>query len=306
MKVILAGGTGFLGRALWRALSEHGHQVVVLSRGPAQPSAPGRTSTWTPDGSTGRAAWMGEVDGADAVINLSGQDIGARRWTAERKTILRQSRILSTRSLVAAIRAAARRPAAFVTISGANYYGATGDEAIDESFPPGSEFLATLCTDWEAEARAAEALGCRVVILRSGIVLAGDGGVLKKLALPFRFLVGGPIASGRQYVSWIHRDDWIRLVEWTLGRPDVAGAVNATAPEPVTNEEFSRALGRALRRPSWLRVPRLPLRLLVGEVTDAALVNGQRVVPRRALDAGFTFEHPEIREALTAALRRRG
>ena len=197
MKILIAGGTGFLGQPLRRALTERGHDVVVLSRNPAR-LRDGRGVPWNPDGTAGPggAPWTREVDSADVVINLSGESIGAGRWTTRRKAVLHDSRILSTRSLVSAVRLAAHRPALFISASGVNYYGSTGDVAVDESCPPGSDFLATLCVEWEAEARAAEALGCRVVILRSGIVLAGDGGVLTQLAMPFRLFVGGPVASG--------------------------------------------------------------------------------------------------------------
>ena len=199
MKIVLAGGSGFLGQPLRRALTERGHDVVVLSRNPAR-LLDGRGVPWNPDGTAGprSAAWPREVDGAHAVINLSGESIGAGRWTTRRRAVLHDSRILSTRSLVSAVRLAAHRPTVFISASGVNYYGATGDVLLDESCPPGSDFLATLCVEWEAEARAAEALGCRVVILRSGIVLAGNGGVLTQLALPFRLFAGGPVASGRQ------------------------------------------------------------------------------------------------------------
>lgn len=303
MKFLLSGGTGFLGHALSAALAAQGHEVVVLTRGPSVRTAIGRWVTWHPTGTVGPAAnWPAEVDGADVIINLAGEGIADRRWTDRRKEVLRQSRILSTRSLVAAVRAVRRRPAVFISASGVGYYGNTGDEPIDESFPPGSDFLATLSVDWEAEAHAAAALGCRVVIVRTGIVLAPEGGALKEILRPFKFFAGGPMASGRQYVSWIHRDDWVAMTEWATERADLAGPINATAPHPVTNQELARAIGRAIGRPSWLRVPRLALRMIVGEMADVALVNGQRVLPGRALDAGFRFKYETIDAALAAAL----
>jgi uncharacterized protein (TIGR01777 family) len=306
VKVIVAGGTGFLGRPLCRALAAAGHTVVVLTRGQAMVPGASRTVEWAPDrpaGSDPPDAWVREIDGADAVVNLAGAGLADRRWTEARKDVLRASRILATRNLVAAVRAARTRPSVFLSGSAVGFYGATGDAALDESFPPGSDFLATLCVHWEAEAHAAAALGCRVVIVRTGIVLGRDGGALKKLLPPFRLFVGGPIASGRQQMSWIHRDDWVALIRWTLERPSVSGVFNATAPHAVTNREFSRALGRALRRPSWLPVPAFALRLLVGEIADVALVAGQRVVPTRATDAGFTFQYPDIDAAMRAAIR---
>jgi uncharacterized protein (TIGR01777 family) len=298
MKIVVAGGTGFLGRHLCARLASWDHEVVVLTRGASGGTEPARRVTWNPVDAGGH--WVFEIDGADAVVNLAGEGLADRRWTVRRKDVLRQSRIASTRGLVAAIRSATRRPSVFVSGSAIGYYGDADARPLDESFPPGSDFLATLCVDWEAEAHGAAALGCRVVIIRTGVVLARDGGALKKLIPPFLFFLGGPIASGRQYLSWIHRDDWVRLVDWTISRPDVSGAVNATAPNPVTNAEFSAAVGRALQRPSWFRVPRLALRVLVGEMADDVLVGGQRVVPTRALNGGFTFDHQDVDGALRA------
>jgi uncharacterized protein (TIGR01777 family) len=278
MKIVLAGGTGFLGQPLTAALVAHGHDVVVLTRD--------------------RAAWPRAVDGADVIINLAGENVADRRWTPARKAALRESRIGTTRSLVDAVRQAARRPATFVGGSAVGYYGSTGDAIVDESAPAGNDFLAQLCVEWEGEASAAAELGCRVILIRTGIALDPRGGALKKMMAPFQFFVGGPIASGRQYVSWIQRDDWVRLVEWAITSPSVSGPVNATAPEPVTNEELSRAIGRALHRPSWLRVPRLALRVGLGEMAES-LVKGQRAVPRRALAGGFEFQFPTIDRALS-------
>ncbi len=303
MKIVLAGGTGFLGRPLWARLASHGHEVVVLTRGPAVRHAIGRTVSWDPaGGAAGDLSWASEIDGADALINLSGEGIADKRWSDRRKQVLRESRILATRSLVAAARAAVRKPGVFVSGSAVGYYGNTGDRPVEESFPPGSDFLATLCVDWEAEAHAASALGCRVVAVRTGVVLAREGGVLKRLIPPFRFFAGGPMGSGQQYMSWIHRDDWVDIVEWAMDRPQISGPVNATAPNPATNREFSAALGRALHRPSRLRLPALALRLIVGEMADVSLVRGQRVLPKRALDAGFQFRYPDLTASLQAAI----
>jgi uncharacterized protein (TIGR01777 family) len=297
MKIILAGGTGFLGRPLAAALSAGAHEVVALSRGRAAHTPSGRVVTWNPD--TPNGSWLDEVNGSDVVINLSGEGVADKRWTASRKDALRRSRVVSTRALVGAVRAAERRPSVFVGASGIGYYGSTGDAIVDESSPPGTDFLAKLCVEWEAEARAAEALGCRVALIRTGIALHRSGGALEKLITPFMLFGGGPISSGRQYMSWIHRDDWVRLVAWVATESSLSGPVNATAPEPVTNETFSRALGHVLHRPSWLRAPRLALRIALGEMADVALVNGQRVIPKRALDAGFTFVYPRLDAALT-------
>jgi uncharacterized protein (TIGR01777 family) len=302
MKILLAGGSGFLGRPLRTALAARGDDVVVLTRGPSRTDESGRYVTWDPDRGSSPGHWADELHDADVVVNMAGEGIADRRWTRTRKRALRESRLSSTRALISAMRAATRRPRVFISGSAIGYYGDTGDRMVDESFGPGADFLATLCVEWEAEAHAAESLDCRVVIVRTGVVLAAGGGALKQLMLPFSFFAGGPIASGRQYVSWIHRRDWVRLVVWTIDRGEIAGAVNATAPNPVTNAALAAAIGRAMRRPTWLRVPAFALDIVVGEMARIALVSGQRVLPRRAIDAGFTFEHPEINEAIAAAL----
>jgi hypothetical protein len=309
MKIVIAGGSGFLGRALTARLEVDGHDVVVLTRRPAGSSGRVRCVAWQPDGTApapdaGRPnGWARELEDAGAVVNLAGEGIADRRWTSSRKRALLASRVHSTRSLVAAIRAGSRRPHTFIQASGIGYYGVAGDDVIDESSPPGSDFLARLCMNWEAEARAVEPLGCRLAIVRNGVVLARHGGALKRMLPPFKFFVGGPIADGRQYFSWVALDDWTALVAWALATTAVSGALNGTAPEPVTNAQFSKALGRALHRPSWLSVPGFALRLLVGELADAGLLNGQRVVPKRALSLGFTFTYPNIDAALAEAIR---
>ena len=246
---------------------------------------------------------MRELDGADAVINLAGAGIADKRWSAERKREIRESRVNATRALVTAAGNASRRPRVFVQGSAVGYYGATAADTIfDESCPPGADFLGQTCVAWEAGAQPVTAIGCRLVILRTGIALAGDGGPLAEMKRPFMFFAGGPIGSGRQYISWVHREDWISLVIWAIGHAGVAGVFNASAPEPVTNAQFSRALGRAMHRPSWLPVPTVALRLAFGELAEV-LVLGQRVVPARALGQGFKFSYPQIDVALENLLR---
>jgi uncharacterized protein (TIGR01777 family) len=227
-QVVIAGGSGYLGRALAARLAREGHQVVVLTRAHSSSKYEGRSSKtdvaqpsriryaeWTPDGTA--SAWAEEIATADAVVNLAGAGIADRRWTESRKRLLVESRILSTRSLVAAIREAEKRPSLFVQASGIGYYGSFEDgPALDESSPPGDDFLAKLCVTWEGEAQPVQAFDCRLVIIRSGIVLSKDGGALKKMMLPFRLFAGGPLGSGRQQMSWIHRDDWIGLVAWAI------------------------------------------------------------------------------------------
>jgi uncharacterized protein (TIGR01777 family) len=295
MKVVIAGGTGFLGQALARRLVDDAHDVVILTRDSTQarPDIAGRLVAWNPSVADG--TWTAEIDDADAIVNLAGAGLADRRWTDDRKAELRESRVSSTRRLVTAVREATRRPAVFLQASAIGFYG-TDDSGreIDESFPPGDDFLARLCVAWEAEAHPAVALGCRLVILRNGVVLAPDGGAGRKLRLPFKLFVGGPVASGRQYVSWIHRDDWVAIALWALTSSDVSGVINATSPNAATNEELSRAIARAVHRPSWLRVPGVALRAIFGEMAGPTLIHGQRVVPKRAIDLGFAFARPEI------------
>ncbi len=295
MTIVIAGGSGFLGRTLRARLRADGHSVTILTRS-SQPTGNGFV-TWQPDGTTG--GWARALEGADAVVNLSGADLAERRWTQARKALLRSSRVLSTRSLVAAMRAAARPPAVFVQISGVAYYGSSlSDQPHDESFPPGDDFLADLGVAWEAEALPAATLGVRVVIVRSGVILARDGSALPKIRPSFQWFVGGPVGTGRQYFAWIHRDDWVALIVWALTTPTVSGVVNAAAPGAVTYREFAAAFGRALGRPSWLPVPGFVLKILFGEMADTVLLKGQRVAPRRAQELGFTFRYPTIDEAL--------
>jgi len=300
MKVVVAGGSGMLGRALAGQLIAAGHDVVVLTRRlSGDAPTPGRPVSWAPDGSAG--PWAAEINDADAIVNLAGAGIADKRWTSARKDELRSSRILSTRSLVTAVRQSPARPRVFIQNTGVGFYGADlSDRELDESFPPGSDFLSDLCVAWEAEAHPVAALNARLVILRSGIVLARGEGALPQMARPFRFFVGGPIGSGRQYFAWIHLRDWLSAVRWALATESASGVYNSTAPQPVTNREFSRALGRALHRPSWAAVPGFVLRIVVGELADAGLLTGQRVVPKRLLGSGFTFDYPDVPSALAA------
>ena len=299
MKIVVAGGSGFLGRPLVDRLSSGGHDVVVLSRREgAGGSGHARSVSWQTDGTAG--PWAREIEGAGAVVNLAGEGIADRRWTTARKQALEQSRMLSTRSLVEAIVRSTQTPPVLVNGSGVGYYGDTADQVVTESDPPGRDFLAQLCVAWEAEARKAESTGCRVSLIRSGLVLARDGGALKKMLPPFLMFVGGPIASGRQFMPWIHRDDWVSLVTRLIEDGRISGPFNATAPNPVTNRDFSKALGRALHRPSVFPVPRFALSVLVGELADVGLVTGQRAVPERATGMGFVFQYATIEAAMSA------
>ena len=284
--------------------------VLTRDADPARRSGSGdagsrtvRYAHWTPNGETG--AWAREIDAADALVNLAGAGIADKRWTAARKRILWNSRIQSTKSLISALRTVARRPSVLIQGSAAGYYGSfENGPTIDETSPPGSDFLAQLCVAWEGEAQAAASVGCRLVITRSSVVLSRDGGALPRMMLPFTLFAGGPIGSGRQIMSWIHLDDWIEMVLWAIEKSSVSGPINLAAPEPVTSAEFSRALGRAMNRPSWLPVPGFALRLIVGELANDALLRGHRILPKRAQELGYVFRHPGVDEALVSAVRR--
>jgi uncharacterized protein len=302
MHIVIAGGSGFLGSALTRALAAGAHDLTILTRQTMPAASPQPHVSyvpWTPDGSSG--AWAPNINGADAVINLAGESIAAKRWSVEQKRTLRDSRLLATRSLTAAIRQAARPPAAFISGSAVGYYGDRGDETITEASAPGTDFLAGLAKDWEAAANDVAQL-TRVALIRTGIVLDREGGALAKMLPPFRMFVGGPLGSGRQYMPWIHKEDWVRLVSWSVTADGARGPLNATSPSPVTNAEFSKALGRALKRPSLLPAPGFALRIALGEMADALLLSGQRALPVRATDLGFSFRYSNIDEALDSVL----
>lgn len=275
------------------ALRRDGHDVVVLTRG--QANRPGEVQ-WRASDASG--AWTKAFENAGAVVNLAGEGIADKRWTAARKETIRSSRVEPTRAVVAALKAARAHGATLLSGSAVGYYGTPGDTPLDESSPVGTDFLASVCRDWEREALAAES-HARVVLLRTGVVLAAGGGALQQLALPFHFFAGGPLGSGRQVLSWIHRDDWVAMVRWALADPAVYGPLNLTAPHPVTNREMAQAIGRALHRPSFMPAPAFALRLALGEMADAMILNGQRVLPHVAQTRGFTFRFETIDAALS-------
>jgi uncharacterized protein (TIGR01777 family) len=289
MKIVVTGGTGFIGEALVRRLLACGDDVAVLTRDPARVRA-GRGLQW--DGRT-QGAWSAEAAQADVVINLAGENISEGRWTAARKQRLVDSRLNATRAVVEALQREPSRPRTLVNASAVGYYGDRGEEVLDESSRRGEGFLAQLVEQWESAAGAAEPLA-RLVIVRFGVVLAPDGGALKKMALPFRFGAGGPIGSGRQWMSWIAREDVLRMIEWAIDTHAAHGVYNATSPEPVRNRDLAHALGRELHRPSFMPAPAFALRLALGQMADEALLASQRAVPAHAAAEGFTFSLPSI------------
>lgn len=302
MKVAVTGATGLIGPRLVRSLQARGDAVTVLSRNPerAKDMLPGVEAVrWD---LMREAAPSEALYGRDAVVHLAGEGI-AQRWTKSAKQAIRESRVVGTRELVRGLASVAEgeRPSVLVSSSGVGYYGAHGDEPIDEEAPAGSDFLAQVCVAWEAEASAAERLGARVVRLRTGVVLDPGGGALGKMLPPFKLGVGGPVAGGEQYISWIHVDDLVGLAIAAIDGTKWRGAVNATAPEPQRNRDFSKALGKALRRPSLLPVPGAALRLLYGEMA-AIVTRGVRALPARALMNGYEYRYPQLDGALRAAL----
>jgi uncharacterized protein len=302
VRVTVTGASGLIGAALLAELRAHDVNVTVLSRNPSQNPAAADVETirWDP---LSEPAPTAALAGADAVVHLAGENV-AQRWTEQAKQAIRASRVTGTRNLLAGLAATeqSQRPGALIGASAIGYYGAHGEEPLDEDAPPGRDFLAETCVAWEAEAQRAGELGMRVVRMRTGVVLDREGGALKKMLLPFQLGVGGPVAGGRQYISWIHREDLVGLIIAALKDERWWGPINATAPEPVTNRDFSHALGHVLHRPSLLPVPGIALRLLYGDMAKI-VTTGARVMPAKALVLGYNFRHSRLEEALRSALQ---
>ena len=298
--IVIAGGTGFIGRALCDKLLLSGHRITMLTRRRAEVQrvfgSSVRTVEWDAKTSGG---WEQSLNGAQAVVNLAGASIADARWTESRKRLLTESRIEATRLLVHACNRLAAKPRVLVNASGVGFYGPQGDEVLDESHGPGQGFLADLCVQWESAAREAASQGIRVICLRTGMALEKDGGALPRLDLPFRLFAGGPVMPGTQWVSWIHRDDVVGLIEWALTSSTVSGPVNAVAPSPVTMAELCKTLGRALHRPSWFPVPEFVLKAALGELASI-MTTGQKATPLMALRNGYRFQYPFLEGALRA------
>ncbi len=302
MRVLVTGASGFLGSAVCDALLARGDETVGLTRDPQRARKGNPTVTWHAWNPAAERPPASALAGIDSVVNLVGEPID-QRWTETAKQRIRDSRVRSTKNLVDAISGTEPRPKTLVSQSAVGYYGDRGEAMVDESTPPGSTFDAEVCVAWEAAARDVETVGVRVVVIRTGLVLDPEHGVLKQLLLPFKLGVGGPLAGGGQYMPWIHIDDEVRLLLWALDTDSASGTYNATAPNPVTNREFSKALGRVLGRPAVIPLPKLALKARFGGELGEVATGGQRTVPRRALDAGFEFRHPELEPALSDLLR---
>jgi uncharacterized protein (TIGR01777 family) len=300
MNIVVSGGTGFIGRRLCGTLVASGHRVTLLTRKTeSPPPSYWQTMTIVKWNGQDEKALEQHLKGADAVINLAGAPIADARWTEDRKRLLIESRVMTTRRLVEASSRLTVKPLVFINASGIGYYGAHGDRVLDEASGPGEGFLADLCLQWESAAREAVSHGLRVVCLRIGMVLERDGGALPRMALPFRFFAGGPVMPGNQWISWIHRDDVVGLIEWALSDSKVEGSVNAVAPSPVTMMEFSKTLGRVLHKPSWLPLPAFALKLALGDLS-ALMTTGQKVAPVLAQRGGYHFRYPFLEGALRA------
>jgi uncharacterized protein (TIGR01777 family) len=303
MKVTVTGATGMLGRDVVRALMSRGDEVTALSRdaGRARDALGDvRALEWKSPKIEPPPAEA--LAGQDGVVHLLGEPV-AQRWSEDAKREIRESRVLSTRNLVGAAGVATPRPGVLVSQSASGWYGAQGDERLDESAPAADDFLARVVVDWEAEARKAEELGVRVVVTRTGVVLSQSGGALEKMLPPFKLGVGGPVAGGRQYVPWIHAEDVVGGMLFCLDNPAASGPVNLTAPEPVTNAELSKALGRVLKRPAFAPVPALAVKALYGEMSSI-VTTGARVVPARLTELGYEFRQPDLEQALRSATGR--
>jgi hypothetical protein len=298
MRIVVTGGTGFIGTPLCRYLKDAGHQVIVLTRSrqaAEKKLGPGyELVEWKPPAS---GEWEAAIDGVYGVVNLAGENIGARRWTNKRKQEIIGSRLAATGAIVAAIGKAKKKPKLLLNASAIGYYGPRGDEEVTEKSSPGHDFLATTTAQWEDEAQKVQTHGTRLVLLRNGLVLGKDGGALPRMLLPFRLFVGGPIGSGRQWMSWIHRDDVLGLIFMAMQNDAVRGVINATAPNPATMKEFCKTLGKAMSRPSWLPVPGFALKILLGEMSMLVLT-GQKVAPKQAEHYGYQFQYPELEAAL--------
>ena len=297
MKIVITGATGFVGSRLTNTLLDGGHSIRALVRRRAY-GLPGVDQIYEWDSAQGEPP-PESLEGADAVIHLAGESV-ARRWSPEVKRLIRTSRVDGTRHLVNALSTLSRRPRVLICASAIGFYGSRGDEVLTEEAVPGDDFLARVVVDWEKSAVLAEALGIRVVRLRLGVVL-GKGGALAKMLPPFRMGVGGRIGSGRQWMSWIHIEDVIGLIQFALANDALAGPVNATAPKPVTNSEFTRDLGSALHRPAIFPVPKFALKMMFGEMAEV-IIASQRVVPAVAVNPGYRFRFPELSPALNQIL----
>lgn len=298
MRIIITGGTGLIGRPLSRVLAAEGHEVIVLSRQPEKvKNIPAGVKVQKWDGKSAEG-WGELADGAGAIVNLAGAGIADERWSAARKQLIRQSRIDAGKAVMEAITAASTKPGVLIQASAVGYYGVQhGDAQITESASPGGDFLSKVCFDWEASTAAASRQGVRRAVIRTGVVLSNEGGAFPKQVMPFKFFVGGPVGSGKQWYPWIHIDDEVRAIQFLIANDKAEGPFNLSAPNPVTNKEFGRLIGEVLGRPSFMPAPGFAMQIVFGEMA-VVLLEGQRAVPQRLLELGFTFKYETALAAL--------
>ena len=296
MNVLIAGGTGQIGRLLINLLLEDGHAVWVLSRNPQKANLPPGVQVVGWDGRS-PAGWEQILEKADAVVNLTGENLGAARWSPQRKALLRSSRLEPAQAIVDAISAASHRPAVLLQSSAVGYYGIRSNQELDENSPAGSDFLSQLVVDWENASRPVEKFGVRRIVVRQGIVLDDKEGALPRMLLPFHLFAGGPVGSGKQWISWISREDIAYAMLFLLKSETANGVFNLTSPQPLTNAEFGKTIAKVLKRPYWMPVPAFFLRILFGEMAIVVL-EGQRAIPRRLIDSGFHFQYADLKSTL--------
>lgn len=300
MRILVIGATGLIGRALCQSLTAGGHTTVAVSRTPSKPAGLAVAEVYQWDYKQGPLP-PAALAGVEAVVNLAGEPIVARRWSDEQKRLIKDSRVETTQNIVESLRTMDGRPGVFVSGSAVGFYGDRGDEQVDETSRPGSGFMSGVCQEWEREAAGAVELGVRVVQVRTGVVLSAEGGALQKMLMPFKLGIGGPLGSGRQWFPWIHIDDIVGVFKHAILTPSLAGPANGTAPQPVTNAEFTRELGKVLHRPAFLPVPQVGMRILMGEMSEVLFVS-ERVVPKATLASGYQFQFPALAPALADLL----
>lgn len=299
MKALITGASGLIGTELAGSLREKGYELLLASRSEPKNS---EQIKWTVEEGFSDDD-LQRLEGLDAVIHLAGENIAGLRWTEEKKNAIRDSRVLGTRSVVEALAKLDRKPKVFIAGSAIGFYGSRGDEEMTESASPGNTFLSSVSKEWESESRRAEDLGIRTVLLRTGIVLSKNGGALATMLTPFKLGVGGVIGSGKQWMSWISLDDVISIINFAIENESLRGAVNVTAPNPVTNEEFTKVMGDVLYRPTFLPLPEFAVNMIFGEMGDALLLDSTRVIPKRLLDSGYEFKFTDLKPALEHAVK---
>jgi len=303
MRILVTGATGLIGRSLCRSLAGDGHSIIALSRSADKPGqALLEAHQWDPQTGPPPEAAM---KGVDTVINLAGEPLDAKRWSDEQKKVIRDSRVVTTRNLVAGLRSMDARPGVLVSASAVGFYGNRGDEQLEEGSPPGRGFMCDVCREWEEEAERARESDIRVVQVRTGVVLSAEGGALRKMLTPFKLGLGGRLGDGKQWFPWIHIEDIVGIFRHAIFTSSLAGPLNGAAPEAVTNSEFTRELARAVHRPAFMPVPETALRVLMGEMSDVLLA-GQRIVPAVALASGYEFRHPSLAPALADLMKDEG